>query len=76
MATVKTQPQSEEAQTLVAPVQSVQAEVTDPCWNCQEQLVDSKCPACGFDKALIYNLDLEADRAVKRQQAAGAVTNK
>lgn len=57
----------------VAPVESVT--VTDPCWNCGEQLKDNKCKACGFDKSLVYNLDLEAEQAKERrakQQALAA----
>ncbi len=60
----------------VAPVESVETEtvksepvpVTDRCWNCynqgqENQLEDGKCAVCGFDKNLIYNLELEEQRA-------------
>jgi ribosomal protein L37E len=56
----------------VAPVESVETEATDPCWNCGKQLTDGTCAACGFDKSLIYNLDLEAKIAVERQKAQQA----
>lgn len=53
-----------ETTSLVAPIESVESkeEITDPCWNCGDQLVDNKCSKCGFDKSLIHNLDLEAKR--------------
>lgn len=76
------QPQSEnsnEIATVVAPIESVDTapepvkepviKITDPCWNCGQQLEDKKCPKCGFDKTLLDNLDLEAARAVEIQKA-------
>jgi hypothetical protein len=76
-------PRSKQASP-VAPIESVEEapnhtedvievtkqEITDPCWNCGSQLTDGKCDDCGFDKSLLHNLDLEAEQAVKRQQAA------
>lgn len=62
----------------VAPVESadtapeVQKEVPktvdDPCWNCGKELHDDICPECGFDKSLVYNLNLEAEKARQRQK--------
>ncbi len=40
---------------------------TDPCWNCGNQLQSGRCDECGFDKSLIFNLDLEAEQAAVRQ---------
>ena len=65
---------------LVAPIESV-AETQektsdtidkDACWNCQTPLVDNKCSKCGFDLSLLYNLDLEAQAAIKKQKAQQA----
>lgn len=42
---------------------------TKTCWNCGEKLANGKCGKCGFDISKMYNLDLEADKASKRQQA-------
>lgn len=53
---------------LVAPVKSVEAKVTEPCWNCGKQLENNKCPNCGFDKDLLHNLNLEAEQSAKRQK--------
>lgn len=55
-------------QSPVAPIESVEAEVTDPCWNCGKQLEDNACPECGFDKSLLHNLNLEAERAANIQR--------
>ena len=52
----------------VEPIESVEAKITDPCWNCGAQLTDGVCPECGFDKGLLHNLDLEAEAAAKKQQ--------
>lgn len=56
----------------VAPVESVEKKVTDPCWNCGAQLESNVCSECGFDKSLVYNLELEAEKARQKQQAAPA----
>lgn len=57
-----------EIKSPVAPIESVDVAVTDPCWNCGEQLsAEGKCKACGFDKSLLHNLDLEAEQAAKKQ---------
>lgn len=63
----------------VAPIESVpitdstKVKIEQPrgekCWNCENYLdVKGKCSACGFDKSLIYNLDLEAERAIEMQE--------
>lgn len=56
---------------VVAPVESaekVPVKVTDPCWNCGEQLTNEKCENCGFDKTQVFNVELEAAKAAQRQQ--------
>lgn len=59
---------------VVAPIQSVESPIkhSDLCWNCKKELDSDNihCSHCGFDKSLIYNLDLEAARAVERQLSA------
>lgn len=43
-------------------------EVTDPCWNCGLQLEFDKCVACGFDRGLIHNPDLDSKREALRRK--------
>jgi hypothetical protein len=75
-----------ESITLVAPIESVKSvkeakEVKEagelnlnPCWNCGQALnSEDKCVDCGFDKGLLYNLDLEAEIARKKQLAKLAI---
>jgi hypothetical protein len=66
------EPEKVEA-NLVAPIESVEskAEVSDDnaCWNCGNKLDHKQvCSECGFDKSLLYNLELEAEKAAKRQK--------
>lgn len=48
------------------------------CWNCTSQgeknYLDKNgvCEVCGFDKNLLYNGDLEADKRAQRVEAARA----
>lgn len=68
-------------QDLVAPIESVNespevkteihavVEPLNPCWNCKEHMTGSVCQSCGFDKSLLFNLSLEAEKAVEKQIA-------
>lgn len=58
-------PRKMEQESPVAPIESVKSE--NPCWNCGSQMTGDRCEECGFDKSLLYNLELEADKAHKRQ---------
>lgn len=46
------------------------------CWNCANHGVKSKtdnngvCSTCGFDAKLVYNGDIEADKAARRVELA------
>lgn len=43
---------------------------SEDCWNCDGKLnASGKCPKCGFDKSLLYNLDLEAEKAIEREKS-------
>ena len=52
------------------------------CWNCAAQGeknyldAEGKCAVCGFEKNKLYNGDIEAEKAAKRQEAAQAAFNK
>lgn len=52
------------------------------CWNCLNQDEnnpldsDGKCDVCGFEKKLLYNGNIEAEAASKRQAAAETDFNK
>lgn len=39
---------------VVEEVEKVEADVP-LCWNCQNPLVGTKCPECGFDSSTIIN---------------------
>jgi hypothetical protein len=51
---------------------------TQECWNCKNHgksnSLDANgvCEECGFDKSILYNLDLEAEKAAARQKQAQA----
>jgi hypothetical protein len=57
--------------SLVAPIESVEdVSGKDTCWNCDGYLnSDGICKDCGFNKGLLYNLDIEAADAIRRQKA-------
>lgn len=67
-------------QDLVAPIESVNespevkteihavVEPLNPCWNCKEHMTGSVCQSCGFDKSLIFNLNLESEKAADKQK--------
>lgn len=60
-----------EKKSLVQPLESVDTvdEEALDCWNCDGKL-DSKevCKKCGFDRKLVYNLDLEVQKTKEREQ--------
>lgn len=42
----------------------------EACWNCGENLdADGDCAACGFQKSIMFNQNIEAERERKRQLA-------
>lgn len=55
----------------------VEIPASQTCWNCnnhgkQTKLENGVCPVCGFDKSLVYNLDLEAEKHAEKQAAINA----
>jgi hypothetical protein len=56
----------------VAPIESVISTADNPCWNCHHQLYGDKCDNCGFDKSMLYNLELEEKKANERKEKANA----
>lgn len=68
------------ARESVQPLESVDEtpkKTGDKCWNCanhdkKSYLVDGVCDTCGFDKNLIYNGNLEADKAAQKIEAVRA----
>ena len=60
-------PEAEAKHSVSGSVKEPVQEVTDPCWNCGQQLNFGKCEACGFDKGLIHNPDIDSKREAKRR---------
>lgn len=72
-------------QETVAPLESVTEapkKKGELCWNCSNQgeknVLDSdgNCEVCGFQKSQLFNGDLEAEKASKRQASAETKFNK
>lgn len=72
----------DEGKELVQPLETVEDKVPvlkgERCWNCYAQDRKTKnrldengvCDACGFQKGLLYNGTIEADKAAQRAEAA------
>lgn len=72
-------PDDVEVKSPVAPLESTETspvkESKEKCWNCEGSLDNEGiCSKCGFDKKLLYNLNLEAERAATAQKAQQAKT--
>lgn len=68
---------AKEATPLVEPIESITDKKAPKkpetpgikCWNCEGTLNKKEvCPDCGFDRKLVYNLDLEAQKTKERIQ--------
>lgn len=75
----------DEGKPVVQPLESVEEQPVpvsrrEQCWNCkandrrtQNRLDENGvCAECGFQKGLLYNGDIEADKAARRMEAARA----
>jgi len=62
---------AKEDKSLVEPIESVESapkKTGEPCWNCDGNLdKESVCEKCGFDRKLVYNLDLEATKTKEKE---------
>jgi hypothetical protein len=68
---------ADKVQPLEAATPSIPKAKTEACWNCGKPL-DGKgnCAACGFQKSLLYNGEIEAAAAAKRKAETEAALNK
>ncbi len=63
----------------VQPIESIQSKPNksdELCWNCKANgkdrhlTLDGICEECGFNKNLLYNGNIEADKTARRVEAA------